>query len=69
MPLEETTIAEALKPHGYVSTSIGKWHLGGEDFYPEKQGFDSNIGGTYRGQPPRYFAPYDIPTLEEGPRW
>lgn len=67
LPLKEATIAEALKPLGYVSTSIGKWHLGGEDFYPEKQGFDSNVGGTHRGSPPRYFAPYGIPTLEEGP--
>ncbi|MBZ0254833.1 sulfatase [bacterium] len=67
LPHEEITIAEALKPYGYTSASIGKWHLGGKDFYPETQGFDLNVGGTERGQPPRYFAPYNIPTLEEGP--
>ena len=67
LPHEEITIAEALKPYGYTSASIGKWHLGGKDFYPESQGFDLNVGGTERGQPPRYFAPYKIPTLEEGP--
>ncbi|MDP8246065.1 MAG: sulfatase [Candidatus Hinthialibacter antarcticus] len=67
LPHDEVTIAEALKPHGYTSASIGKWHLGGEKFYPESQGFDLNIAGTHRGQPPRYFAPYKIPTLEEGP--
>src|SRR5688572_1914327 len=27
LPLEERTIAEALKPLGYASASIGKWHL------------------------------------------
>ena len=29
--------------------------------------FDTNIGGCSRGQPPRYFAPYGIPTMAEGP--
>jgi len=38
--LEEVTIAEALKPAGYVSGHIGKWHLGGAKFHPDKQGFD-----------------------------
>jgi len=66
LPLKEETIAEALKPAGYVSASIGKWHLGEELYYPENQGFDLNIGGTHKGQPPAYFAPYQIPTLKEG---
>ncbi|MFN3326440.1 MAG: sulfatase [Bryobacteraceae bacterium] len=64
LPLEEVTIAEALKPAGYVSASIGKWHLGGHGFYPEAQGFDLNLGGTERGSPPSYFAPYKIPGLD-----
>jgi len=70
MELEEITIAEALKPAGYTSCHIGKWHLGADDWYPEKQGFDFNIGGCDFGQPPSYFDPYvrkgqgTIPTLE-----
>jgi arylsulfatase A len=40
LPLEEVTIAEKLKTAGYVSGHIGKWHLGGKGFEPEKQGFD-----------------------------
>lgn len=40
LPLEEVTIAEALKPAGYVSACIGKWHLGGKGFQPGAQGFD-----------------------------
>jgi arylsulfatase A-like enzyme len=52
LPLEEITLAEALKPVGYTSASVGKWHLGGEPFYPEHQGFDVNIGGTETGSPP-----------------
>jgi arylsulfatase A-like enzyme len=65
LPLEERTMAEALKPLGYRTQHIGKWHLGAEPFYPEHQGFDKNLGGTFRGQPPRYFSPYGIETLPE----
>jgi len=70
MELEEITIAEALKPAGYTSCHVGKWHLGPDDWYPDKQGFDFNVGGCDFGQPPNYFDPYSragqgsIPTLE-----
>jgi arylsulfatase A-like enzyme len=67
LPLEERTLAEAFKSKGYATASIGKWHLGGPEFYPEHQGFDVNLGGTDRGQPPSYFSPYRIPTLADGP--
>jgi arylsulfatase A-like enzyme len=60
---EEVTIAEVLKPSGYTSCHVGKWHLGGASFYPTVQGFDYNIGGTAAGQPPTYFDPYGISTL------
>lgn len=63
LPHGEVTLAEALKPLGYATASIGKWHLGGDGHLPETQGFDRNVGGTHRGQPPSYFDPYDIPTL------
>jgi len=40
LPLEETTLAEALKTKGYSTFFAGKWHLGyGPDFRPQKQGF------------------------------
>src|SRR5690606_36813306 len=58
LELEETTIAEALKHMGYTTAHIGKWDLGTDDWYPEKQGFDYNIGGCDYGQPPSYFDPY-----------
>ncbi len=70
MELDEITIAEALKPAGYTSCHIGKWHLGADAWYPDRQGFDYNIGGCDFGQPPTYFDPYyrkgqgDIPTLK-----
>jgi arylsulfatase A len=40
LPLDVVTFAEALKPAGYVSAMIGKWHLGGKDHAPQQQGFD-----------------------------
>jgi arylsulfatase A-like enzyme len=68
LPHEEVTIAEKLKAAGYATASIGKWHLGGQAYYPETQGFDINIGGTDHPQPrPSYFAPYDIATMKQGP--
>ncbi len=61
-------LAQALKARGYTSASIGKWHLGPPACWPEQQGFDQNIGGYDRGQPPSYFSPWKIPTLSEGPK-
>ena len=55
---EEITLAEALKTVGYTTCHIGKWHLGPDDWFPEKQGFDFNFGGCDYGQPPSYFDPY-----------
>ena len=70
MELDELTLAEALKPAGYASCHIGKWHLGQADQFPEKQGYDFNHGGCDLGQPPNYFDPfestrqyYEIPNL------
>ncbi len=58
LPLEETTIARALKQRGYATAAIGKWHLGGPEFYPQHQGFDINVAGSDTGQPASYFWPY-----------
>ncbi len=59
LPLAEVTLAEALKANGYVTAHIGKWHLGGEGFEPQKQGFDVNIAGDHTGTPSSYFAPFE----------
>jgi arylsulfatase A-like enzyme len=59
MELDEITIAELLKTRGYFTCHIGKWHLGPDDYYPEKQGYDLNIAGNDMGQPVNYFDPYD----------
>lgn len=69
LELDEITLAEQLKPAGYATCHVGKWHLGPDSHYPDKQGFDQNVGGCDFGQPPSYFDPYEsknmgrIPTL------
>ncbi len=68
LALEEITIAEALKGKGYKTCFIGKWHLGDTGFFPEDQGFDINIGGHHKGNPPGgYYSPYKNPKLKDGP--
>jgi arylsulfatase A-like enzyme/lysophospholipase L1-like esterase len=68
LPLEEITIAEALKTNGYKTFIAGKWHLGeNEKYWPENQGFDINKGGYNRGHPGSYFSPYNNPRLSDGP--
>jgi len=55
LPLSEKTIADRLKPLGYVSGLIGKWHLGeGDSFHPTKRGFDEFWG--YQGGGHDYFT-------------
>ncbi|HKJ67603.1 MAG TPA: sulfatase-like hydrolase/transferase, partial [bacterium] len=50
LPLEEVTIAEALKKEGYATAEFGKWHLSIEKtppeslpYNPDKQGFDESF--------------------------
>jgi arylsulfatase A-like enzyme len=65
LPLEEVTIAEALKEAGYATGYVGKWHLGNTPYTPEAQGFDFNKGGCHMGAPKTYFDPYSIPNLPD----
>ncbi|MFM8272278.1 MAG: sulfatase-like hydrolase/transferase [Gemmata sp.] len=70
LPLEEVTIATALKGRGYTTALMGKWHLGGTGFEPAKHGFEVNIAGDETGTPRSYFAPFEnkggkMPGLEK----
>lgn len=65
LPLEDISIAEAMKSAGYKTFFAGKWHLGGEGSFPEDHGFDVNIGGYHVGSPPGgYFGPYTNPKMK-----
>jgi arylsulfatase A-like enzyme len=57
---DEITLAEILKPMGYATCAIGKWHLGHHpEFLPTRQGFDhyfglpysNDMGGPRKGYP------------------
>ena len=58
LDVDETTIAEALSPAGYVSSHIGKWHVAGPNGFPEAvhQGFDeqSTSRGMHRNMGDRW---------------
>ncbi|MFN0169977.1 MAG: sulfatase [Bryobacteraceae bacterium] len=48
LPASEITLAEQLKPLGYRSICIGKWHLGHRpEALPRTQGFDQYYGVLY----------------------
>jgi arylsulfatase A len=48
LPESEITLAEALKPLGYATAHIGKWHLGiHEGARPQERGFDLSYGLPY----------------------
>ena len=46
LPLEERTLAQALKEAGYETAICGKWHLGHfqPDYLPTRRGFDHQYG-------------------------
>ncbi len=68
LPIGEKTLAQTLKEHGYRSYHVGKWHLGMDEYFPERFGFDVNIGGCDWGHPhDGYYSPYGIRTLTDGP--
>jgi len=51
LPLETTTLAEVFQGAGYATACIGKWHLGGAGFGPEKQGFETVYAGRANTPP------------------
>ncbi|MCZ6528951.1 MAG: arylsulfatase [Chloroflexi bacterium] len=71
---EDPTIAELLKPHGYLTGQFGKNHLGDKDeFLPSNHGFDEFYGNLYHlnaeDEPEHPDYPKDPAFLERfGPR-
>jgi arylsulfatase A-like enzyme len=51
LPLEETTLAQALGQAGYRTALVGKWQLGHfrKDYWPTRRGFDA-FYGSFNGE-------------------
>jgi arylsulfatase A-like enzyme len=67
----EITIAKALKPRGYATAIVGKWHLGWQpEFSPLRHGFDQYLGIPYSNDmdrtpdAPRGRAAFNDPKIE-----
>ncbi|UII78744.1 sulfatase [Flagellimonas sp. CMM7] len=81
LPQNEITIAEQCKAMGYVTSAIGKWHLGHRaQFLPTNHGFDSYFGIPYSNdmnkvevegltREERFFSPkseyFNVPLLRD----
>jgi arylsulfatase A-like enzyme len=66
LPLEQETIVEVFKRHGYRTAHIGKWHLGEEPFGPLAQGFDVQIPRWNKGWPNTgHYAPFQLDGLAD----
>ncbi|QDT14007.1 sulfatase family protein [Alienimonas californiensis] len=75
LPPGEVTIAEVLKPQGYATACVGKWHLGHlPQYLPTAQGFDyyygipysndmDRLGGDHRVKNASGSENYDVPLL------
>ena len=72
LPLEEVTIAEALREGGYATFFAGKWHLGGGKFYPGAQGFPSDLSSGAEGKEgAQFFYPKSdlpVPDRKDDPK-
>ncbi|HUG90012.1 MAG TPA: sulfatase, partial [Planctomycetaceae bacterium] len=68
LPFEDTTIAEALQEHGYVTGHFGKWHLGEDPSGPLQHGFNVQIPRWNKGWPRTgYHAPFRLDGLADAP--
>jgi len=68
LAFEETTLAEALKEHGYATGHFGKWHLGEDPSGPLQHGFDVQIPRWNKGWPNAgYHAPFRLDALSDAP--
>ncbi len=68
LPLEQVTLAEALKRHGYATGHFGKWHLGEDPMGPLQQGFDVRVPEWNKGWPKSgYHAPFGLEGIEDQP--
>ena len=69
LPKDELTLAEMLKPLGYKTMCIGKWHLGHlPEFLPTNRGFDEYFGIPYSNDMKPTPLLHNTETVEEPAR-
>eukprot|EP01001_Neometanema_parovale_P001956 NODE_1233_length_1822_cov_67.510889_g1170_i0.p1 GENE.NODE_1233_length_1822_cov_67.510889_g1170_i0~~NODE_1233_length_1822_cov_67.510889_g1170_i0.p1 ORF type:complete len:548 (-),score=108.63 NODE_1233_length_1822_cov_67.510889_g1170_i0:124-1767(-) len=70
LPTNETILPEMLKPAGYRSYMIGKWHLGhNAPFHPSYRGFETYLGLPFSNDMGCTDVPgKDLPPLSRCPR-
>ncbi|GEP43640.1 sulfatase-like hydrolase/transferase [Brevifollis gellanilyticus] len=69
--LSEKTIAQHLKPAGYTTGLVGKWHLGdtSAEFLPQARGFDfsmGTVGNLGEGKGPSFYRGSELLKELEG---
>src|SRR6478672_992481 len=70
MRAEDPTIAELLKPHGYMTGQFGKNHLGDRnEFLPTVHGFDEFYGNLYHLNAEEEPEMYDYPPEKDFPNF
>jgi arylsulfatase len=70
MRAADPTIAELLKPHGYVTAQFGKNHLGDRnEFLPTVHGFDEFYGNLYHLNAEEEPEMYDYPPEKDFPNF
>lgn len=73
LPLEEITIARALKTKDYATACIGKWHLAGgaSEFLPTRHGFDYYYGLRWSNdmEPAEQIPKGASGSLNPDPKW
>jgi arylsulfatase len=70
LQVEDPTIAELLKPHGYATGQFGKNHLGDRNvFLPTNHGFDEFYGNLYHLNAEEEPESANWPSLEEFPEF
>ncbi len=66
LPDSEMTIAQMLKPQGYKTMCIGKWHLGHlPQFLPTNRGFDNYFGIPYSNDMSPRWLMQDTQVIEQ----
>lgn len=63
LPLSEILLPQLLKPRGYRTMAVGKWHLGHQPaaYFPTSRGFDSWFGLPYSNDMIRPWVKTDVP--------